>query len=165
MADLLKRYKAGGEITEVDAQMELLRRTDEIPVALVLAQAANESGWGTSRFAREGNSLFGQWTFRKSTSGLVPDSRSQDAAHRVRSFESIRASVRAYLRNLNVGHAYVELRKLRAAMRKRGEPLDPLILATGLKRYSQRGEAYVEEIKALILSNRLQYLVLGQTGS
>ncbi len=154
---LARRYKVRGDIGEPQTRKSLLRRVDVLPPALVLAQAANESGWGTSRFAREGNSLFGLWTYRKKQ-GLDPAAREAGARHAVRAYPNIRIAVRSYLYNLNVGHAYGRLRGLREEMRGRGEGLDPVRLAAGLSRYSVRGEAYVEEIRALIRGNRLAEL-------
>jgi Bax protein len=130
---------------------KLLGRLDIIPPALALAQAAIESGWGTSRFAREGNSLFGQWTYVNSK-GLEPNQRDEGATHFVASFPDLRASVRAYMRNLNTGNAYHEFRTARAATRAAGQPLQASKLAEHLHRYSQRGEDYVSEIRRLINS-------------
>jgi uncharacterized FlgJ-related protein len=113
---------------------EVFRRVDEVPVSLVLAQAANESGWGTSRFAAEGNALFGQWSF--GGSGMLP--------------------VVAYMRNLNSHPAYASLREARAAARAAGEPLSGWDLAGTLDRYSERGQDYVDELRGIIDFNRLQ---------
>ncbi len=135
----------------------LLQRMDEIPPALLLAQAANESAWGTSRFARLANNLFGQWTWRDGQ-GIVPLERPEGESYAVRKFPSLRASVRDYIHNLNIGHAYEELRALRSRQRQAGQPLDALALAAGLTRYSQRGEAYVDEIRSIIRGNRLEVL-------
>lgn len=133
---------------------ELLRRVDIVPMSLVMAQAATESGWGTSRFAREGNNIFGQWCFDEGC-GLVPERRRSDASHEVRSFGSVQGSVRAYLRNLNTHESYAEMREMRADMRAEGRPLDSMILARGLTRYSERGMAYVSELQDIIRVNRL----------
>jgi len=127
---------------------ELLRRLDEVPAALVVAQAAMESGWGTSRFALEGNALFGQWTWKGD--GLRPLAAGPEATHKVRVFPDLRASVRAYLHNLNTGSAYREFRALRARLREAGRPLDAGLLARGLERYSQRGLAYVHELQRML---------------
>ncbi len=135
----------------------LLQRMDEIPPALLLAQAANESAWGTSRFVRLANNLFGQWTWRDGH-GIIPLERPEGESYAIRKFPSLRASVRDYIHNLNIGHAYEELRALRSHMRQAGLPLDAMALAAGLTRYSQRGEAYVEEIRSIIRSNRLEVL-------
>lgn len=151
---LAERYKISGPLSSPRVQARLLRRVDEIPPSLALAQAAIESGWGTSRFAREGNSLFGQWTWRESA-GITPANRSEGARHSVRAFPDLRASVQAYFRNLNTHGAYREFRHLRAQMRAGDRRLDATQLADGLSHYSQRGEEYVAEVKAMIATNRL----------
>jgi Bax protein len=155
---LLAAYRVAGDVNDPRAREILLRRVDEVPVGLVLAQAANESGWGTSRFAREANNLFGVWTWDEDA-GLTPTRRRKGQTHLVRAYEDLRASVRSYLHNLNAGHAYVELRRLRAEMRARGAALDPLALAAGLGPYSQRGDDYVAEIRGMIAVNGLDALV------
>jgi len=151
---IAERFGIRGDLSEHSIQTKLLRRVDEVPPALALAQAAIESGWGTSRFALQGNSLFGQWTWR-GDQGLTPSARPEGARHSVRAFPNLRASVRAYFHNLNTFHAYAKFRTLRAAMRRAGKPLDPLALTVGLDRYSQRRDEYVTEVKAMIESNRL----------
>ncbi|MFT2097282.1 glucosaminidase domain-containing protein [Marinomonas sp. 2405UD66-6] len=133
---------------------ELLHHVDIIPTSLVLAQAANESAWGTSRFATEGNNFFGQWCFRKGC-GLVPASRNDGADHEVRKFHDARESVFAYIDNLNSNAAYKELRAARATLRQKGKAITGLILVHGLEHYSERGHAYVEEIEGLISYNKL----------
>ncbi len=159
LAETARNYRVSGDLGEAENRVELLKRLDEIPTALVLAQAALESGWGTSRFALEGNSLFGQWTYKK-TGGLTPENRDEDATHSVKAFPNLQASVRAYLHNLNIGHAYQDLRDTRARLRAAGRPLDPLELAAHLQRYSQRGQAYVREVQRMITSRDLAALHL-----
>ena len=132
----------------------LLNRLDIIPASLVLAQAANESAWGTSRFATQGNNYFGQWCFRKGC-GLVPESRNDDADHEVRKFNDARESVFAYIDNLNTNAAYRKLRATRAKLRQDKEIVTGLALVHGLENYSERGQAYVEEIEGLINYNKL----------
>ncbi|CUA82821.1 glucosaminidase domain-containing protein [Pseudidiomarina woesei] len=131
----------------------LLRRVDVVPEALALVQAANESAWGTSRFALEGLNFFGQWCFRKGC-GLVPDARSEDMTHEVRKFASVNASVRSYLRNINTHPAYFELRRLRAEKRQSGADIRALDLTEGLMSYSERGEDYIHELNSMIRVNR-----------
>jgi len=131
----------------------LLRRVDEIPLELVLAQAANESAWGTSRFAREGNNYFGQWCYRKGC-GIVPKRRAPGAHHEVARFRSVAESVASYMHNLNTLRAYRKLRMLREAARAKGEPLDAEMLAEGLVHYSARGHDYVRTLQAMIRKNR-----------
>ena len=132
----------------------LQKRVDIVPPSLVIAQAAIESGWGTSRFALEGNSLFGQWVFG-SQSGIVPSERPSGAAYRVASFNTLAESIREYLNNLNTGWAYASFRKSRSEQRL-GSHLDSLALAEELIHYSTRGELYIEELKSIIAGNRLQ---------
>lgn len=151
-------YKLGdSELSPRALVRELMRRVDVVPMSLILAQAANESAWGTSRFAREGNNIFGQWCFDEGC-GLVPERRPSDASHEVRAFGSVQGSVRAYLRNLNTHPSYAEMREMRADMRAEGRPLDSIVLARGLTRYSERGMAYVSELQDIIRVNRLNAL-------
>lgn len=133
---------------------ELYPHLDIIPESLVLAQAANESAWGTSRFALKGNNYFGQWCF-KIGCGLVPESRDEDADHEVQKFKSARESVYAYIDNLNSNAAYRALRKERAKLREENKNITGVDLVSGLLPYSQRGQAYVEEIRSLISYNKL----------
>jgi len=150
-------HRVKGDIEDEATRAELARRLDEVPVALVLAQAANESAWGSSRFAREAKNLFGEWTYKEGE-GLVPAARAEGESHAVRIFPTLRASVKSYMNNINSGRAYEELRVMREEMRNNQRPLDALKLAEGLVNYSERGEAYVEEIKKMIRSNRLVVL-------
>jgi len=133
---------------------ELYLRVDKVPVSLALAQAANESAWGTSRFARQGNNIFGQWCYEEGC-GLVPRRRLSGATHEVKKFDSIQESVNAYINNINTHPSYSYLRELRARMRDRNRPLDSLRLAMGLGSYSQRGDNYVDEVQNLIVQNQL----------
>jgi Bax protein len=162
LTKLAKGLRVSGDLHDPAVQARLLRRLDEVPPALALAQGAIESGWGTSRFALEGNSLFGQWTY-KADAGLEPSERDPEDSHLVARFPDLRTSVRAYLRNLNTGHAYREFREARAAMRAQGRPLSPTELAGHLRRYSQRGVEYVEELRAIINSSTLAILPAGGT--
>ncbi|MFQ5469815.1 MAG: glucosaminidase domain-containing protein [Gammaproteobacteria bacterium] len=154
---LVKEYRVDGDIGSKKIQEELLVRLDEVPVAMTLAQAANESNWGVSRFTRLGNSLFGQWTYRKSN-GVVPERRDAGLRHAVLSFGSIRDSVREYFFNLNVGFAYEKFREIRRQMRAQGKSLNAVELSEGLTRYSARGAEYVEEIQYMIEDNGLDQL-------
>ncbi|MDT8399758.1 MAG: glucosaminidase domain-containing protein, partial [Pseudomonadales bacterium] len=132
----------------------LLRRVDVIPSSLALAQAANESAWGTSRFALEGNNFFGQWCYSEGC-GLVPRRRHQDASHEVRSFDSIQASVHAYFMNINTFPSYQNLRRMRMQLREQNKAINGYNLSEGLHSYSERGEDYVDELQSIILSNGL----------
>jgi len=149
-------YRVNGDLNEPVWQQQLLQRIDEVPVALVLAQAANESGWGTSRFVQQANNLFGHWTWQ-ADQGLVPLQRDVGKKHRVRVFPTLRSSVQAYLYNLNTGRAYKRLRQLRAILRDNDQPLDGQHLAAGLIHYSERGVDYVDEIRVLIRGNHLAH--------
>jgi len=138
--------------------MELLKRIDIVPLSMLLAQGAIESSWGSSRFARVGNNLFGIWTW--GGNGIVPMHREEGLSHRAAAYDSILDSVRAYLLILNRVPVYDELRDLRACT------MNPLVLADGLYSYSERGRDYIEDIKSLILSNKLTEYdrFLAQTG-
>ena len=129
-------------------------RMDEIPVSLALAQAAKETGWGTSRFAQEGNALFGQWTW--SGEGLKPKESDKNEGHKVMKFNVLQASVRAYQRNLNTHSSYKDFRKARAELRDKGKPLDSIILAEFLDKYAETGDKYVEVLKKIIDQNNLK---------
>jgi Bax protein len=133
---------------------QLLSHIDTIPTELVMAQAANESAWGISRFAQKGNNLFGQWCFKKGC-GIVPGQRDSGANHEVRKFSSINDSVASYMHNLNSGRAYKDLRNLRADLRSSNKAVDGHTLANGLTKYSSRGKAYVKEIQSMIKTNKL----------
>jgi Bax protein len=152
LAVIADRY--GVENGDID---ELLRRIDVIPPSLALAQAAEESGWGSSRFVREGNALFGQWTFARD-GHLVPLERDDDKDHRIKAFDSLIDSVRAYALNLNTHRAYRAFRAQRAQFRAEGAPLEGRKLAGHLTRYSQRGPEYVRTIRNLIAGNGLSAL-------
>ncbi len=149
LADIKSRYFVEGDDFD-----ELIRRVDAVPVPLALAQAAIESGWGTSRFARDGNALFGQWTWAR-RGGLVPKQRDEGAKHSIRAFRQVVDSISAYVRNLNTHTAYARFRNVRAAIRRVGGRLDSITLSTTLDRYSQRGAAYVDDIRGIIRRNRL----------
>ncbi len=129
-------------------------RMDEIPTSLAIAQAAKETGWGTSRFALEGNALFGQWTW--SGEGLKPKDAEKDQGHKVMKFNVLQASVRAYQRNLNTHSSYKEFRKARAKLRDEGVELDSMILSEHLDKYAETGQKYVETLKKIISQNNLK---------
>ena len=149
---LEKKYKQYG-VPSKDLSI-LKMRMDEIPVSLAIAQAAKETGWGTSRFAQEGNALFGQWTW--SGDGLKPKDAEKNEGHKVMKFNVLQASVRAYQRNLNTHSSYKNLRKARAELRDRGNTLDSLILVKYLNQYAETGEKYVEVLKQIIKQNNLK---------
>lgn len=152
LAAMAERY----ETTTGDVD-QLVKRVDAIPVSMALAQAAEESGWGSSRFVREGNALFGQWT--TAVDGhQVPQARDDGRTHRVAAFASLLDSTRAYARNLNSHRAYREFRDTRAHFRADGRDLDGFDLAGTLGRYSERNGDYVRRIRGLIMVNDLRPL-------
>jgi len=132
---------------------KLKMRMDIIPVSIALAQAANESGWGTSRFALEGNALFGQWTWSKK--GISPKNKNPDQSHKILQFQILKASVRAYKNNLNTHNAYAEFREVRAQLREDNENIIGLDLTKYLKNYAAIGEKYVEILEDIIERNSL----------
>ena len=132
----------------------LLKHVDIIPPSLAIAQSAEESGWGTSRFAREGNALFGQRTWKKGN-GLIPKKRATGKKYKVRSFKHLIDGVHSYARNLNHHFAYKVFRAKRAILRENGLRIDGLSLADTLFSYSERGHDYIQTIKQIIRKNRL----------
>lgn len=148
------RYYVSDDLAISDQIDELLIKVDTIPMSLILAQAANESAWGTSRFALVGNNLFGQWCFSVGC-GVVPDSRPEGEIYEVRAFEHAGLSVRAYILNLNRHRSYADLRALRAERRAQGLAVTGLDLTPGLLAYSTRREEYVDELNAMIEFNDL----------
>ena len=131
---------------------ELLMRVDIVPLSLALAQAAIESGWGTSRYLREGNALYGQYTFDKSL-GLKPQDRDRGKDFYVRKFINLSDSTRSYLKNINTHNAYVKFRQERGTLRMNGDTLTGLSLSRFLDNYSERRSAYVADIKTIIETN------------
>jgi Bax protein len=134
---------------------ELLLSVDVIPASLVLAQAANESAWGTSRFALEGNNIFGQWCFVEGC-GIIPKRRIEGATHEVKSFASIEAAIEGYFLNINSHNLYADFREERARLRRLGLSLNSIELVEGLENYSQRGANYIDEVQTLIYQNNLR---------
>jgi Bax protein len=153
--DYLTRYYRVEKASYNEMFKQLRLNVDVIPQALVLVQAANESAWGTSRFAVEANNLFGQWCYSKGC-GLVPASRSKQSKHEVRKFRHAQESVISYMRNLNTHYAYKKFRKIRSQLRQQQSPLSAVALAKGLESYSQRGSEYVSELILMIKQNKLE---------
>ena len=149
---LEKKYKQYG-VRKNDLST-LKVRMDEIPVSLAIAQAAKETGWGTSRFALKGNALFGQWTW--SGEGLKPKNADEGKDHKVMKFNSLKLSVRAYLRNLNTHSTYKDLRKARTELRNQNKPLDSIILSKYLDKYAETGNQYIEVLQKIIEQNKLK---------
>lgn len=152
LAVLAERYKVKDD--DIDT---LLARVDIIPPSLAMAQAAEESGWGTSRFAQAGNAIYGQWTTADGE-GLVPEERPEGMDHKVRIFDNLQQSVAAYMRNLNTHGAYRTLRRERGGLRAAGAALDGTVLAGTLTKYSERGAEYVETVRTIIDANNLREL-------
>ncbi len=151
---LCDKYSKDCETVDAVKREALLSRIDVIPPSLILAQAANESAWGTSRFATQANNYFGQWCSSKGC-GLVPLRRNTGSTHEVRKFTHAQASVRSYLMNINTGRAYQSIRDMREKARTQSQTLSGIELAAGLKQYSERGQAYVEELRSMIRYNKL----------
>ena len=149
---LNKKFKQYGVLNKDLSTLKI--RMDEIPTSLAIAQAAKETGWGTSRFALEGNALFGQWTW--SGEGLKPKDSVGNEGHKVMKFNVLQASVRAYQRNLNTHSTYKNFRKARAELRDLGKPLDSIILAKYLDKYAETGSKYVEVLQKIIKQNDLK---------
>jgi Bax protein len=149
---LNKKYKQYGIKSKDLSTLKI--RMDEIPVSLAIAQAAKETGWGTSRFAQEGNALFGQWTW--SGEGLKPKEAKEGEGHKVMKFNILQASVRAYQRNLNTHSTYKGFRKARAKLRDSNKPLDSIELSKYLNKYAETGNQYVDVLQKIIKQNKLQ---------
>ena len=149
---LEKKYRQYG-IPSRDLSI-LKRRMDIVPVSLAIAQAAKETGWGTSRFAQQGNALFGQWTW--SGEGLKPKDAEKSQGHKVMRFNVLQASVRAYQRNINTHSSYEDFRSARAELRDLGKPLDSMILSTYLDKYAETGDEYVKVLQKIIKQNNLK---------
>jgi len=159
---LAKEYNVDTASLDDEQVWKLLRRrVDTVPFRLALAQAANESQWGTSRFAREGFNYFGQWCFTPGC-GMVPTRRDEGKTHEVARYESVNESVAAYIRSINRVYMYTPLRVLRREIRKRGEQPTAIELAQELSGYSERGEAYVKEIQEMI---RINYTLMSAEAS
>lgn len=151
---IARSHGIDGDLDTSQVRTRLLRRVDQIPPALALAQAASESGWGSSHFSRKGNNLFGERTW-KATTGILPRQRPSDKHYYVRAFSSLRGSVHSYVHNLNTHRAYTQLRQLRLRIRERGKRPDAWALAGGLGGYSERGGEYVADIRAIMHHNHL----------
>jgi len=148
---LKKKFKQYGVR---DNDLSILKiRMDEIPTSLAIAQAAKETGWGTSRFAQEGNALFGQWTW--SGEGIKPLGADDNTTHKVMKFKVLQASVKAYHRNINTHSSYKGFRNLRAELRDEGKELDSIILSEHLDKYAETGKVYVKILQQIIKQNQL----------
>lgn len=153
LTELAQRYKVDG--LDATALAELVKRVDAVPPSLVLAQGAEESGWGTSRFAAEGNALFGQWTW--GGKGIKPKEQREGLGdYRIAAFDTPLESVEAYLLNINTNDAYAGLRERRAAMHQKNALVSGWELAETLTGYSERGSEYVDSLHAIMRVNKLQ---------
>ena len=148
---LNSKFKQYGVVNKDLSTLKI--RMDEIPVSLAIAQAAKETGWGTSRFAQEGNALFGQWTW--SGEGIKPSAAEDNSTHKVMKFKILQASVRAYQRNLNTHSSYKDFRSARAQLRDEGKKLDSMILTEYLDKYAETGKEYVRVLQQIIKQNNL----------
>ena len=155
LEEMAKHYEVLAIPSNEDFFDLLLLKVDYIPPSLALTQAAIESGWGSSRFAKKGNNLFGQWCFIKGC-GMVPSSRDSDKDHEVAKFKSVNASVRAYLHNLNTNTSFKSIRQTRANIRKSNGVLTGTELAKSLQEYSAEGSLYVQKLTKFINQNKLQ---------
>ena len=155
--EISNKYQYSPRAINAETIKSLLVRADIVPESMVLIQAANETGWGSSRFAREGLNFFGQWCFRKGC-GLVPLSRTSGMSHEVAVYKTVEDSVASYMRNLNSNAAYSLLRSIRADMRAQNKEPTADELVYGLINYSERQEAYIDELLEMLRHNQ-QYLV------
>lgn len=150
---LIREYRVDTSQGQEGIFDELIRKIDIIPIELVLVQTANESAWGTSRFARKGYNFFGLWCFRTGC-GFVPSRRNDGAKHEVARFDDLSSAMYAYMRNLNSHPAYRDLRLIRLKQRNNQKPITANALAEGLTKYSERGQEYVDELRHMIRINK-----------
>ena len=149
---LNSKFKQYGVVNKDFSTLKI--RMDEVPVSMTIAQAAKETGWGVSRFAQEGNALFGQWTW--SGEGIKPTRADDDSTHKVMKFKVLQASVKAYQRNLNTHSTYKNFRSARAELRDRGKKLDSIVLSEYLDKYAETGKEYVKILQKIIKQNNLK---------
>jgi len=149
----IKAYRINQNSSTLQQLNDLLMRVDIIPTSLVLVQAANESAWGTSRFAKIGLNFFGIWCYRQGC-GMVPGGRNTGAKHEVAAFQSVDSAVAGYFNNINKHNAYHVFRTIRSELRAQDQPLSAEILATGLLPYSERGAHYVLDITNMLRHNQ-----------
>ena len=149
---LNSKFKQYGVINKDLSTLKV--RMDEVPASMAIAQAAKETGWGTSRFAQEGNALFGQWTW--TGEGIKPAGADNNSTHKVMKFRVLQASVKAYQRNLNTHSTYKAFRSARATLRDKGQKLDSVILTEYLDKYAETGKVYVKILQKIIRQNNLE---------
>lgn len=150
---LFKKYTVEFDVLNQAVFEELIIKVDLVPEALVLVQAAIESGWGTSRFAKKGYNFFGLWCFKEGC-GFVPKQRNDGAVHEVAKFKDLSHAVMTYMRNINRLYAYEDLRALRKASLEQGSIASAERLATGLISYSERGQEYIDELLNMLRVNK-----------
>ncbi len=150
---LSKKYKINSHNSTLSKLNRLIIKVDIVPIPLTLVQAANESGWGTSRFSRIGLNFFGIWCFKKGC-GMVPNGRDVDADHEVEAFDSVDDAIHKYTYNINTNRAYRVFRQIRKQLREENVPLSSAVLATGLIHYSERGNEYVNELIEMLRFNQ-----------
>ena len=148
---LNSKFKQYGVVNKDLSTLKI--RMDEVPTSMAIAQAAKETGWGTSRFALEGNALFGQWTW--SGDGIKPSDADDNSTHKIMKFKILQASVRAYQRNLNTHSSYKNFRSVRAELRDEGKKLDSIILTEHLDKYAETGKEYIRALQQIIKQNNL----------
>ncbi|MDF2367179.1 glucosaminidase domain-containing protein [Sneathiella sp.] len=156
LAEQAEEYGLAGGQYDAAFWREIKKRMDIVPPSLIVAQMVDESGWGTSRFAAEGNALFGQWSYK---GGIKPkEQRKSKGNYSVAAFKTPLDSVRAYMLNLNSHDSYAGFRDRRAALRADGKAVTGPDLVGTLIKYSERGEAYVRNIEGIMSSNNLSPL-------
>ncbi len=156
LEELATTYRLASDLTGEQRLKKLIERIDAVPVSIAVAQMIEESGWGTSRFATEGNALYGQWTYQ---GGLKPlQQREEKGDYRIRVFDTPLDSVRAYMLNLNTNPAYGNFRRSRTVLRQEGKDLSGTGLIRTLTAYSERGEEYISSLKSIIRVNNLERL-------
>ncbi len=146
----LKKYYKVKKLYDYDSYM---KKINIIPTSIILAQAALESGWGNSRFTKEANNIFGHWTY--GSKGLIPLRRNKGAKHKIRIFDSLEDSLKAYLKNVNSNGAYKQVRNLREKTIKNNKPLNGLSIYKGFINYSQLKHEYLRRLKNMIIKNKL----------
>lgn len=147
LINISKKYR----IKHIYDESKYLEKIDAIPVSMVLAQSAVESAWGNSRFAKDGNNLFGEWTWGKK--GIIPEGRDENATHKLRIFDSLDDSISQYMLNLNRHNSYEDFRKLRASYRSTGKKLTGIDASRTMTNYSQMREKYNSLLAKVIKSN------------
>ena len=153
---LAEKYRVDITLPFQEKLQQLLLKVDVVPTSLVLVQAANESAWGTSRFVRIGLNFFGVWCYEKGC-GVIPNQRIKNASHEVKKYQTVQQSIADYMFNLNSNTSYTEFRQIRANLRAQQKPLSAKALAAGLINYSERGQAYIDDIRSMLRHNEAYF--------